>query len=1179
MPVLLLKQTSEQPGVLRVNQIQPPGETQGNPMVTGQGSAVHGSGAWNDAGYTGQGIKVGVIDTGFSGIQEILGAEVPRVVRARCYTWLGEHTGNLADCGGGTHGINVSESLMDIAPGATLYISDPQSLSELRNAVDWMISEGVSVINHSRLWSFDGPGDGTSPLSVSPLNAIDSAVAAGVVWVNAVGNQAQGTWFRRGPFDYTTETIDGEEISFLRFSGSEVRNRDSYIGGRLELRWDDSWRGADTDLDLFALTPGTDTISLQSTDLQSGEAWHYPIEWVRSASNFDILIAHRGGPEPDWIQLAGWGPTRLTLNSSGTGSVINPAESANPGMLAVGAAPWNDVNILSTFSSQGPTPDGRIKPEGVAANCGDTATSTRPFCGTSQASPHVAGMAALVRQRFPSYTPAQVVSYLKNEAAQRISSPDPNNTWGHGFFVFPPVAQSPQPSATVPGMPGNLIATGNGQTRIDLTWGAPSTDGGAPITGYQIEVSTNRSSWSSLVSNTGSTGASYSHTSLTAGSTRYYRVSAINSVGAGFSSNIAEGSTDAAYAPDPVVDRFTVSESAPKAGASFTLNATVHNQGSGSSGFTRLHFYQSTDSTIPPGDRLLGTNGVPGLTPSGSEKESFNVTAPSTPRTYYYGACADEVSTETNTANNCSSTVAVSIGAAPAPDLVVDAPTVSASAPAAEARFTLNATVRNQGNGQSDSTTLRYYQSADSTITTGDTGMGTDSVSGLIASASGVESIGLTASSTPGTYYYGACVDAVTGEADTTNNCSSAVAVTIGGAPAPDLVVESIEVDNNTPFGGTTFTITAGVRNRGGVSSPTTRRYYQSADSTISTNDTQVGTNRVSGLMTGGLSETPISLTAPSSPGTYYYGACVDPVPNESNANDNCSTTVTVTVTVPQPNRPDLILSSATVSDPTPDAGSSFTLEVQVRNRGDGASASVTLSYYQSADATITTGDTQMGTDSVSRLDASKSGAESVSLTAPSTPGTYYYGACVDAVSEESNTANNCSSNVTVIVSAATAPDLTVDTPTVDDSTLETGDSFTLSATVRNQDDGSAGSTTLRYYRSSDSTITTSDTEVRTDSVSGLSASGTSDESVSLTVPSSAGTYYYGACVGSVSDESDTTNNCSSAVTVTVAADQETDPTPAPRPAGKGVTGEVISCTGEQVTPGIDSYRITIAGA
>ena len=116
------------------------------------------------------------------------------------------------------------------------------------------------------------------------------------------------------------------------------------------------------------------------------------------------------------------------------------------------------------------------------------------------------------------------------------------------------------------------------------------------------------------------------------------------------------------------------------------------------------------------------------------------------------------------------------------------------------------------------------------------------------------------------------------------------------------------------------------------------------------------------------------------------------------------------------------------------------------------------------------------------------------------------------------------------------SPDLTVDSPSVSDSTLTTGQSFTLSATVRNQGTGTSASTTLRYYRSSNSTISRSDTEVGTDSVNGLSASGTSAESVSLNAPSSAGTYYYGACVDGVSGESDTGNNCSDAVAVTVSS-------------------------------------------
>ena len=114
------------------------------------------------------------------------------------------------------------------------------------------------------------------------------------------------------------------------------------------------------------------------------------------------------------------------------------------------------------------------------------------------------------------------------------------------------------------------------------------------------------------------------------------------------------------------------------------------------------------------------------------------------------------------------------------------------------------------------------------------------------------------------------------------------------------------------------------------------------------------------------------------------------------------------------------------------------------------------------------------------------------------------------------------------------SPDLVVDSPSVSDNTLTTGQSFTLNATVRNQGTGSSASTTLRYYQSSNATISTSDTEVGTDSVNGLSASGTSAESISLNAPSSAGTYYYGACVASVSGESNTDNNCSSAVRVTV---------------------------------------------
>ena len=133
----------------------------------------------------------------------------------------------------------------------------------------------------------------------------------------------------------------------------------------------------------------------------------------------------------------------------------------------------------------------------------------------------------------------------------------------------------------------------------------------------------------------------------------------------------------------------------------------------------------------------------------------------------------------------------------------------------------------------------------------------------------------------------------------------------------------------------------------------------------------------------------------------------------------------------------------------------------------------------------------------------------------------------------QSDTANNCSDAVAVTVLPLPS-DLVVDTPSSSLSTPMTGQSLTLNVTVRNRGDGSSGPTTLSYFRSTDSTITSGDTEVGTDHVAGLDAPGSSAESILTYAPSTPGTYYYGACVDSVSRESDTTNNCSAVVAATV---------------------------------------------
>ena len=110
-------------------------------------------------------------------------------------------------------------------------------------------------------------------------------------------------------------------------------------------------------------------------------------------------------------------------------------------------------------------------------------------------------------------------------------------------------------------------------------------------------------------------------------------------------------------------------------------------------------------------------------------------------------------------------------------DLVVAA-SVSDSTLAFEQPFTLRATVRNQGGGEPEPTVLFYYSSTDATITADDTQISADVVN-LETSDLVTKSLSLTAPVEAGTYYYGVCVQSVSGEHDTTNNCSDAVRVTV----------------------------------------------------------------------------------------------------------------------------------------------------------------------------------------------------------------------------------------------------------------------------------------------------------------------------------------------------------------------------------------------------------------
>ena len=235
---------------------------------------------------------------------------------------------------------------------------------------------------------------------------------------------------------------------------------------------------------------------------------------------------------------------------------------------------------------------------------------------------------------------------------------------------------------------------------------------------------------------------------------------------------------------------------------------------------------------------------------------------------------------------------------------------------------------------------------------------------------------------------------------------------------------------------------------------------------------------------------------------------------------------------------PNLTVGSPSVTNNNPEPGEVFTLSATVTNTGDKDAPATTLWFYQSTDTTITTSDPSPGTEPVGALAAGATSPESKDVTAPATAGTYYYGACVDPVPNETNTTNNCSQSVRVRVSAR--PNLTVDLPSVTDLTPETGGVLLLATTVTNRGSADADATTLRFYQSTDATITTSDTEVDTEPVG---------------APLTPATYYYGACVDPVPNERTTANNCSMAVTVSTNGGEDNDAPPAPPPPSPGGGG------------------------
>ena len=323
---------------------------------------------------------------------------------------------------------------------------------------------------------------------VSAINSVGTGAASNV------DNATTATTVPGAPTSLTA-TASGTTAINLSWTAPADDGGSDITGYRIEV----SPNGTSSWNDLVANTGSTTTYS--HTGLDAGDTRHYRVSAINSvgtgaASNVDDATTDAAAPTVPGA------PTGLSATASGTSTIDLDW-----------TAPVDDGGAAITGYRIEVSPDGTSD---WTERVGNTGTTTASYSHT--------GLSAATTRHY------------------RVSA---INSAGTGAASSTANATTDAAAATVPGAPTSLSATASGTTTIDLSWNAPSDNGGSSITGYRIEVSPNGSSgWSNRVADTGTTATTYSHTGLDAGTTRHYRVSAINSVGTGAASSTDNATTD-----------------------------------------------------------------------------------------------------------------------------------------------------------------------------------------------------------------------------------------------------------------------------------------------------------------------------------------------------------------------------------------------------------------------------------------------------------------------------------------------------------------------------------------------------------------------------------------------------------------------------------------------------------
>jgi len=558
------------PGVVAVRRptylvAGPPSDSSTDPEKThtgtylSEGLAAMNGPAWHAAGFTGQGVKVGVIDVEFGDAAPLLGTELPVFFGLwqcpSCQIEPGKH-----------HGTACAEILMDIVPGASLFVAQVKTTVDVVDAAQWLRSQGVYVISES-LASWAGPGDGTG----DQQSEVASFTDAGGIWAVSAGNfrdkHWQGHWVDEdgngfldmdSAIDCTYLSGDGLNPAFLA-AGSTIE---------AELIWN-QWSSPQTNLDFVlayqADLGDTPAEAARSSNLQSGLPGQTPWERIsfeaELAGYYCLAVVRVAGASDVDVEI--FTPSVALVPSFPEGSLSAPADS--PSALAVAALDAVAPYTLETYSSAGPTngPGGAIdggqaKPDiaGYAnvstASYGPRSPGEYSFNGTSAACPHVAGAAALVWSAYPEWSNQEVRGFLEERAVDIDPAGMDNDTgWGQLHLGDPPASSctySLSPTSAsygADGGSGSVIVTASAST---CAWTASSS-----------------ALWISITSGSSGTGSGTVEYSVSANTACEARASTMTIAGNAFSVT-QEGATCA-------VD-FSFTPANPQIGQTVTFTVT-----------------------------------------------------------------------------------------------------------------------------------------------------------------------------------------------------------------------------------------------------------------------------------------------------------------------------------------------------------------------------------------------------------------------------------------------------------------------------------------------------------------------------------------------------------------------------------------------------------------------------